>query len=123
MVGLELNVEALRIARQRGLEVHGYRIERFAAENPAAFDAVCSSQILEHVPDVASFVKAACAALKPRGKLILGVPNNNPFLYKYDRLHALNLPPHHMGLSNQASLSRIAQVFPLDLNRDPSGTP
>jgi 2-polyprenyl-3-methyl-5-hydroxy-6-metoxy-1,4-benzoquinol methylase len=113
--GLELNEPALRLARERGLRVEARRIEDFAAGDKAAFDIVCSFQVLEHVPNVASFVRAALDVLKVGGKLILGVPNCNPYLFKYDRLHALNLPPHHMGLWDKESLAALESVFPLRL--------
>lgn len=115
VMGLELNPDALVIATQRGLTVQPQRIEEFVGGNHGSFDAICSFQVLEHVPDVRSFLTAACTVLKPGGKLILGVPNNNPYLYRYDRLHALNLPPHHMGLWNRGSLGCLPGFFPLQL--------
>jgi hypothetical protein len=55
-------------------------------------------------------------ALKKGGKLIIGVPNSNPFLYKYDKYHTLNLPPHHMGLWNKFSLANLANYFPMSVD-------
>lgn len=115
VVGLELNRDALRVARERGLDVHEQTIEAFSPGHAGEFDAVCSFQVLEHVPAVQAFLDSACAVLKPGGRLILGVPNNQPYLYKYDRLHALNLPPHHMGLWNRSSLESLTRFFPMSL--------
>lgn len=115
VVGLELNTEAQLSAVGRGLDVHAKAVEDFVADHKEEFDTVCSFHVLEHVTDVASFLESACQALKPGARLILAVPNNNPYVYKHDRLHALNLPPHHMGLWDRPSLSAITRVLPLDV--------
>lgn len=114
-VGLELNTEAQFQAVARGLDVHARTIEDFVAGHRNEFDTVCSFHVLEHVTDVASFLESACHAIKQGGRLILAVPNNNPYVYKHDRLHALNLPPHHMGLWDRSSLSAITRMFPLSV--------
>ncbi|MGX5819820.1 class I SAM-dependent methyltransferase [Chitinophaga lutea] len=113
--GLEFNAMAMKKARAKGIAVTSDRIETFAAERPASFDVVASFQVLEHVTDVTSFLQAAIACLKPGGKLIIGVPNNHPWLYGSDKLHTLNLPPHHMGLWSAGALSAIAPLFGLRL--------
>jgi 2-polyprenyl-3-methyl-5-hydroxy-6-metoxy-1,4-benzoquinol methylase len=69
------------------------------------YDAVCLFQVLEHMHDISGFFKHVRAFIKPQGKLIISVPNNNPYLYVNDKLHTLNLPPHHMGLWTGSSLT------------------
>jgi SAM-dependent methyltransferase len=115
VTGLEFNDLAVRKATAAGLAVSKQDVTAFAATRPEAFDVVCTFQVLEHVPDVKPFVDGMLSALKPGGLLVLGVPNNNPYLYRSDRLHALNLPPHHMGLWNRESLQRLADAFPMDV--------
>ena len=61
------------------------------------------------------FIKDSLLALKPNGKLIIGVPNNNPFLFVNDKYHTLNLPPHHAGLWNKKSLKSLEQIFNIEL--------
>jgi 2-polyprenyl-3-methyl-5-hydroxy-6-metoxy-1,4-benzoquinol methylase len=112
---LELNSLIAETARSKGFTVHNQLISDHAAEFPAAYDAVCFYQVLEHVADVKPFLDAVLSALKPGGLVVIGVPHNNPFLYRYDKLHALNLPPHHMGLWDRESLTSLPRFFSMDL--------
>lgn len=109
--GLELNPEALQEVRDKGLVVHGELLESFSERNPAKYDVVCSFQVLEHIWDVRSYIEHALKVLKPGGRLIIGVPNNNPFIFRYDVYHTLNLPPHHAGLWNKEAFSRLPDFF------------
>ena len=49
-----------------------------AASEPAAFDAVCCMELIEHVPDPAALVGDLAALLKPGGKLFLSTLNRTP---------------------------------------------
>lgn len=112
--GLELNSSAVGVAKNEGLSVSTELISDHAEEFPETYDAICSFQVLEHVPDVRRFVCSSIRALKPGGTLIFGVPNNDSFL-RYDDQTVLNMPPHHMGLWSKKSLSALPYAFPLDL--------
>jgi len=115
--GLELNEEAVRQGSKAGLKILNQEVQAHAqdASTSYSYDVVCSFQVLEHISLVKDFISACCDVLKPGGKLIFGVPNNNPFLFKYDKYHTLNLPPHHMGLWNQESLTNLQNIFHLKL--------
>lgn len=112
-LGLEFNDLAVKKARAEGLSVIKKDIFSFAQKNKNIFDVVCCFQVLEHVSEVKDFIDGAILALKKKGRLIIGVPNNNPYLFRGDRLHALNLPPHHMGLWARKSLKSLPSCFSL----------
>jgi SAM-dependent methyltransferase len=114
--GLEFNEEAVRVGRDKGLSILNQDIAQHAKEYYESYDVVCSFQVLEHVSQVHDFIQASVNVLKPGGKLIFGVPNNNPFIYNYDKYHTLNLPPHHMGLWDTSSLANIQKFFGIRLN-------
>ena len=84
VVALDLAPELIEIARlhllESGLKVD-YRlqsVESLASESPASFDAITCMEMLEHVPDPVSVLRACAALLKPGGKLFLSTLNRTP---------------------------------------------
>jgi 2-polyprenyl-3-methyl-5-hydroxy-6-metoxy-1,4-benzoquinol methylase len=114
-IGLEFNEDAVQAGRNRGINILNQDVREHAKNNHETYDIVCYFQVLEHITQVHDFIQASLDTLKCGGKLIIGVPNNNPFLYRYDKYHTLNLPPHHMGLWNKKSLANLTKVFPFQL--------
>jgi 2-polyprenyl-3-methyl-5-hydroxy-6-metoxy-1,4-benzoquinol methylase len=112
--GIETNHSAALKAGAKGHVIHEMLIQNFSADHNSVYDIVCAMQVLEHIYDVADFVSHAMKIVKPGGKLIIAVPNNNPFLYRYDACTLLNLPPHHMGWWNEESLYNAAEYFKAD---------
>jgi 2-polyprenyl-3-methyl-5-hydroxy-6-metoxy-1,4-benzoquinol methylase len=111
--GLEFNCRAVETARMSGLHVYPEAIHDHAKNNPGKYTVVCAFQVLEHISSAGDFIADCLKAMKPSGKFVISVPNNNPFLFKHDKYHTLNLPPHHMGLWNKRSLQNLQKVFPL----------
>ncbi|MEO6690219.1 MAG: bifunctional 2-polyprenyl-6-hydroxyphenol methylase/3-demethylubiquinol 3-O-methyltransferase UbiG, partial [Dokdonella sp.] len=76
-------------------------VEALSAEMPAAFDVVTCMEMLEHVPDPASVIRACAALLKPGGRLFLSTLNRTPLAFGAAILgaeHLLRLLPrgtHH----------------------------
>ena len=114
--GLELNPHAVKQCKKNGFDVEEKLVQTEAKDYKGLYDAVCYFQVLEHIAEVHSFVSASVALLKKGGKLIIGVPNNNPYLFINDKYHTLNLPPHHAGLWNKKSLLSLQDLFGLKLD-------
>jgi 2-polyprenyl-3-methyl-5-hydroxy-6-metoxy-1,4-benzoquinol methylase len=110
-IGLELNLDAIAKGEKKGLRIYNEMIEDHAAAHPEEYDVVCCFQVLEHIYNVKSFLDASIKALKKGGKLIIGVPNNNPYLLKQDKWHTLNLPPHHAGLWNRKAFTELQKFY------------
>lgn len=108
--GLEFNESAADFGRERGVEVFTETIQTHADSRPNYYDYVTSFQVLEHVVDPASFLRACIKALKPGGHMIVGVPNNDSFLGLLED-NWLNMPPHHMSLWSGACLEKISGLF------------
>ena len=84
VTALDLAPDLLKIARLHGLESGrkvDYRqvsVEALATEMPASFDAITCMEMLEHVPDPASVLRACATLLKPGGRLFLSTLNRTP---------------------------------------------
>lgn len=113
--GLELNPHAVAECINKGLEVKEKLVQEEAEQNPNAYSVVCFFQVLEHITDINGFISASVTLLNKNGRLIIGVPNNNPYLYINDKYHTLNLPPHHAGLWNGKALKALEKTFSLKL--------
>ena len=116
ITGLELNAKAVAIAKSKGLTVYDETIQKHAFNNKEAYDVVCSFQVMEHIADIKSVIDASIAVLKKKGKLIISVSNNNSFI-KNSPNSILNMPPHHMCLWDEFSLTNIQNIFPLTLDK------
>lgn len=114
--GIELNPIALNNCKEQQLKVHNQLIEDFVKDSVEQFDVVCYFQVLEHITNIYDFISNSLLALKPGGRLIIGVPNNNPYLFINDKFHTLNLPPHHAGLWDKNSLKSLEKIFNISLD-------
>lgn len=113
--GIELNEAAVRVAQEKSLPVKFLDLQVAANLYPQALDAVCSFQVLEHVPNPKLFIQRSLQMLKPRGKLIFCVPNSESFLkYQYN---LLDMPPHHMLQWCEYSFRALEELFPVKLEK------
>ena len=83
--GIDLSVKALRVAQLHALEAGTRNVtyrevsaEAIALEQPGSFDVVTCMEMLEHVPDPASVVKACSDLVKPGGWVFFSTINRNP---------------------------------------------
>ena len=89
VTGIDLSEKALKVADLHSLEsVVEVRYKHIAAEDmalaePGQFDVVTCMEMLEHVPDPASIVRAAAAMVKPGGHLFFSTLNRNPKSYLF----------------------------------------
>ena len=84
VTGIDLSEKPLKVAQlhllESGRQVN-YRLiaaEEIAKQQPEQFDCVTCMEMLEHVPEPNSTVKAAAALVKPGGWVFFSTLNRNP---------------------------------------------
>ncbi|MBI3727344.1 MAG: bifunctional 2-polyprenyl-6-hydroxyphenol methylase/3-demethylubiquinol 3-O-methyltransferase UbiG [Burkholderiales bacterium] len=89
VTGIDLSDKALKVADLHGLESGvNVRYKKIAAEDMAEaeagqFDIVTCMEMLEHVPDPASIIKACAKLVKPGGHLFFSTLNRNAKSYLF----------------------------------------
>lgn len=87
VMGIDLAEKSLQVAQLHALEAGiqlEYRcvtVEALALEKPQFFDVVTCMEMLEHVPDPASVVRACAALVKPGGHVFFSTLNRNAKAY------------------------------------------
>lgn len=87
VTGIDLAEKSLQVAQLHALEANvqlDYRcvtVEALAQEKPQTFDVVTCMEMLEHVPDPASVVRACAALVKPGGHVFFSTLNRNAKAY------------------------------------------
>ncbi|WP_225781638.1 bifunctional 2-polyprenyl-6-hydroxyphenol methylase/3-demethylubiquinol 3-O-methyltransferase UbiG [Xenophilus sp. Marseille-Q4582] len=84
VLGIDLASKALKVAQlhaleagTRGVKYREVSAEALAAEMPGQFDIVTCMEMLEHVPDPASVVRACATLVKPGGWVFLSTIHRN----------------------------------------------
>jgi 2-polyprenyl-6-hydroxyphenyl methylase/3-demethylubiquinone-9 3-methyltransferase len=103
VLGVDLASKSLRVAQLHALEAQTPRVqyreigaEDLAAEMPGHFDVVTCMEMLEHVPDPQSVVRACAALVKPGGWVFFSTINRSPKSFLFAIVGAeyvLNLLP------------------------------
>ena len=103
VLGIDLAAKALKVAQLHALEASTpaveYRevaVEALVPELPGHFDVVTCMEMLEHVPDPASIVRACAALVKPGGWVFFSTLNRNPKAFLFAIVgaeHVLSLLP------------------------------
>lgn len=76
VVGIEINPDAAKVARQRGLTIlEGDASEIDVSVAGEFYDCIIYGDVLEHLPDPLSVLQRYAASLKKNGTVIVSVPN------------------------------------------------
>ena len=118
VMGIDLAAKALKVAQLHALEAQTpnvqYReisVEALAAQQPGSFDAVTCMEMLEHVPDPASVVRACATLVKPGGWVFFSTLNRSPksfLLAIVGAEYLLNLLPR--GTHEYAKMIRPSEL-------------
>ena len=118
--GIDLAPKSLKIAKlhalEQGVENVQYRcvsVEDLAGEIPQAFDVVTCMEMMEHVPDPASIVRAWAKLVKPDGMVFFSTINRNPKSY----VHAIIGAEYVLGLVPRGTHDWQKFIRPAELAR------
>jgi SAM-dependent methyltransferase len=112
--GIEYNEKAVESAREKGLQV--FYVDEIDTLPHESYDVVISFHVLEHVANPIEFVRQLSNFLKPGGKLILSVPNQDgPVKYIDPCIH--NMPPHHATRWRLKTFEKLAEKTNLKIIR------
>ena len=132
VLGIDLSTKALGVAELHAMEGEvmnlAYRevpVEQLAAEQPGSFDVVTCLEMLEHVPEPASVVRACQQLVKPGGWVFFSTLHRNAkawLLAVVGAEYLLNMLPrgtHHyerfIKPSELATAARAAGLTPVEL--------
>jgi 2-polyprenyl-6-hydroxyphenyl methylase/3-demethylubiquinone-9 3-methyltransferase len=103
VLGIDLALKPLRVAElhalEAGIENIEYRevaAEALADAQPATFDVVTCMEMLEHVPEPASIVRACARLVRPGGRVFFSTINRNAKAFLFAIVgaeHVLRLLP------------------------------
>ncbi|EIC23351.1 bifunctional 2-polyprenyl-6-hydroxyphenol methylase/3-demethylubiquinol 3-O-methyltransferase UbiG [Thiorhodovibrio frisius] len=129
VTGIDMGEMPLRIAELHTLETGvqvDYRqtsAEALAEETPASFDVITCMELLEHVPEPASVVRACARLVRPGGYLFFSTLNRNPKSYLFAVLGAeylLNMLPKgthdYTRFLRPSELARFARAADLQID-------
>lgn len=94
VTGIDMGEANLNTARLHALEsgvqvdYQHIAVEELAAGQPESFDVVTCLEMLEHVPDPESIIRACAALVKPGGYVAFSTINRNPKSYAFAILGA-----------------------------------
>jgi 2-polyprenyl-6-hydroxyphenyl methylase/3-demethylubiquinone-9 3-methyltransferase len=118
VTGIDLSTKALKVAQLHALEAGTPNVqyreisaEEMAAQQPASFDVVTCMEMLEHVPDPASVVRACATLVKSGGWVFFSTLNRNPKSFLFAIVGAeylLNLLPR--GTHEYAKMIRPSEL-------------
>jgi 2-polyprenyl-3-methyl-5-hydroxy-6-metoxy-1,4-benzoquinol methylase len=110
--GIELNSEAVKIARQNfpNNQFLQSTIDELTATQ--TFDIVYCTEVVEHVPDTSKFIESLARALVPGGILFLSTPDAGHFsvrrhLFTWEAVK----PPEHLTLFTKAGLRHALRPY------------
>jgi SAM-dependent methyltransferase len=114
-VGLELTPPETGTSCSENVRIVDELVGDHARVHAASYDAVCSFQVLEHVPEPKPFLEDCCRVLKTGGRMVLCTPNAESFLRHARSL--LDMPPHHITGWREETYRYLENILPLRLEK------
>jgi len=103
-IGYEPNIKAKTISKQKGIEL----TDKINLLENSSIDVITMWHVLEHVPNLEEYISELKRLLKPKGTIIIAVPNFKSFDAEfYGRYWAAFDVPRHIWHFSKQSISKI----------------
>lgn len=96
LLGLELNADAVQLARTRGIEAVAADLGETWPLDDQSVDLITSNQVIEHVADTDHFVRETLRVLRPGGTAFISTEN----LASWHNIAALSLGWQPFSITN-----------------------
>ena len=111
-IGIEPSEKARNIAKSKGVSF----VENLSELEDNSFDIISMWHVLEHVPDLKHQIKELKRLLKPKGTIIIAVPNFKSFDAKYyGKFWAAFDVPIHLWHFSKTAIQKLFAEENLDL--------
>lgn len=131
VTGVEPNIKARSIATKKFKSTQNQEciifesLKELQQESPIKFDVITLWHVLEHVPDVQSYIVQLRLMLKPNGTIIIAVPNFKSYdaTYYGNYWAAYDVPRHLWHFSKNAikllfknEQMEVVKIFPMKMD-------
>ncbi len=115
--GIEPNTKARMIANQK-VNDSVFDVDHLKKFEPNSFDVITLWHVLEHLPNLEDQLKLFYNLLKPKGKLLIAVPNYKSYdANHYKEFWAAFDVPRHLWHFSQTSMSKLISNANMELNQ------
>ena len=115
--GIEPNEQARHIANKK-TNNSVFEIEALLKFESNSFDVITLWHVLEHLPNLEDHIRVFKKLLKPKGTLIIAIPNYKSYDAKhYKQFWAAYDVPRHLWHFNQASISKLVSKQSLKVKK------
>ena len=83
LVGYDYDINALGEAQKHGYETHQINLDRDPLEPEGEFDYAVCTEVLEHLVEPHRVIHSIAKALKPDGKVVISLPNENTIYHRF----------------------------------------
>lgn len=110
VTGIDISKVAINQAKERYEDNYICKdVGEHAQEAGAIYDVIIFTEVIEHIPNVKSFIASLISLLKPKGELVLTTPNRSCFANEI--LWETEPPPVHLWWFSENSIQHLAKFF------------
>lgn len=112
---VERTPEMAAACRSRGLTVHESAIEDLAASHIESADVLAFFEVIEHVFDPTTFLRAGLRLLRPGGLMVLTCPNGDGFDTRLLGPRSVAVDTEHVNLFNPRSIGLLLEGLGMEV--------